>query len=135
MVIGYLPFQHYQSWVHGTDGGNIPILDPALWSFWLPALMGVLLADLVFEIVKYRIGHWTWPLYGVKALLNLAFAVPLVWLALSDRLINPALAERLSWLAEAENRDTLGLVIALGAGVVAVWELIDTAVKTRRRTV
>ncbi|MGQ5263774.1 permease prefix domain 1-containing protein [Micromonospora sp. ZYX-F-536] len=134
LTIGYLPFQHYQSWVHETDGGNIPLLDPALWSFWLPALIAVLVATLVFEIVKYRIGRWTWTLFGVKALLNLAFSVPVVWLALSDRLLNPALGDRLSWLAEADNRNTLGAAIALGAAVVLVWDLIDTATKTRRQT-
>ncbi|MCO1598531.1 permease prefix domain 1-containing protein [Micromonospora sp. RHAY321] len=134
LTIGYLPFQHYQSWVHETDGGNIPLLDPALWSFWLPALIAVLVATLVFEIVKYRIGRWTWTLFGVKALLNLAFSVPVVWLALSDRLLNPALGDRLSWLAETDNRNTLGAAIALGAAVVLVWDLIDTATKTRRQT-
>ncbi|MET7962486.1 permease prefix domain 1-containing protein [Micromonospora zamorensis] len=132
LTIGYLPFQHYQSWVHETDGGNIPILDPALWSFWLPALMAVLVADVVFEIVKYRIGRWTWTLFGVKALLSLAFSVPVVWLALTDRLLNPALGDRLTWLAEGDNRNTLGAVIALGAAVVLVWDLIDTATKSRR---
>ncbi|MET8307922.1 permease prefix domain 1-containing protein [Micromonospora sp. NPDC005173] len=134
LTIGYLPFQHYQSWVHETDGGNIPILDPALWSFWLPALIAVLLASMVFEIVKYRIGRWTWTLFGVKALLNLAFTVPVAWLALSDRLLNPALGDRLSWLAEGDNRNTLGAAIAVGAAVVLVWDLIDTATKSRRRS-
>ncbi|MET7671029.1 permease prefix domain 1-containing protein [Micromonospora luteifusca] len=134
VTIAYLPFQHYESWVHDTDGDNLPILDPALWSFWLPALIVVLVATAIFEVVKYRIGRWTWPLFGVKALLNVAFAVPLMWLALSDRLLNPALAERLSWLANADNRDTLGAAIALGAAVIMVWDLIDTATKTRRQT-
>ena len=134
LTIGYLPCQHFHSWVHGTDGDNIPILDPALWSFWLPALIVVLVASVIFEVVKYRIGRWTWALFGTKALLNLAFAVPLVWLALSDRLLNPALGVRLSWLAEADNRNSLGLAIALGAAVVVVWDLVDTAMKTRRQT-
>ncbi|PWR05989.1 hypothetical protein DKT68_24040 [Micromonospora acroterricola] len=134
LTIGYLPFQHYQSWVRATNGDNIPILDPALWSFWLPALIAVLLASAVFEIVKYRIGRWSWTLFTVKALLNLAFALPVVWLALTDRLLNPALAERLSWLAEADNRNLLGAAIAVGAAVVMVWDLIDTAMKTRRQT-
>ncbi|MCG5464813.1 permease prefix domain 1-containing protein [Micromonospora sp. NPDC053740] len=134
LTIGYLPFQHYQSWVHETDGRNIPILDPALWSFWLPALMVVLLATAVFEIVKYRIGHWSWRLFGVKALLSLAFSLPLTWLALSDRLLNPALGDRLSWLADGDNRNTLGAAIAVGTAVILVWDLIDTSTKTRRRT-
>ncbi|MDG9675399.1 permease prefix domain 1-containing protein [Micromonospora sp. DH14] len=133
-TIAYLPIQHFQSWVRGTDGENIAILDPALWSFWLPALIVVLVASVIFEIVKYRIGRWTWRLFGTKVLLNLAFSVPLVWLALSDRLLNPALAERLSWLADADNRNVLGAAIAVGAAVVVVWDLIDTAIKTRRQT-
>ncbi|WP_328655132.1 permease prefix domain 1-containing protein [Micromonospora sp. NBC_00330] len=134
LTIAYLPFQHYQSWVRGADGENIPILDPALWSFWLPALIVVLAASAVVEIVKYRIAHWTWTIFGIRALLSLAFAVPLMWLALSDRLLNPALGERLSWLADADNRNVLGATIAVGTAAVVVWDLIDTAVKTRRQT-
>ncbi|MBQ1037728.1 permease prefix domain 1-containing protein [Micromonospora sp. C81] len=133
-TIGYLPFQHYRSWVRDTDGDNIPILDPALWSFWLPALIVVLLGTLVFEIVKYRIGQWNWALFGTKALLNLAFSVPLVWLALSDRLLNADLGERLSWLADADNRNLIGVAIAVGTAAILVWDLIDTALKTRRQT-
>ena len=49
-----------------------------------------------------------------------------MWLALSDRLLNPALGERLSWLAEADNRNSLGLAIAVGAAAVVVWDLVDT---------
>ncbi|MEV1158670.1 permease prefix domain 1-containing protein [Micromonospora chokoriensis] len=134
LTIGYLPLQHYRSWVKDTDGENIPILDPALWSFWLPALIVVLVASVIFEVVKYRIGRWTWALFGVKAVLNLAFSVPLVWLALSDRLLNPALGERLSWVAEADNRDGIGLAIAVGTAAVVVWDLVDTARKTRQQT-
>ncbi|MFF0468120.1 permease prefix domain 1-containing protein [Micromonospora zamorensis] len=134
VTIGYLPFQHYRSWVRDTGGDNIPVLDPALWSFWLPALIVVLLGSLVFEVVKYRIGHWNWALFGTKALLNLAFSVPLAWLALSDRLLNPALGERLSWLADADNRNIIGLSIAVGTAAIAVWDLVDAALKTRRQT-
>ncbi|MFJ2082296.1 permease prefix domain 1-containing protein [Micromonospora chokoriensis] len=134
LTIGYLPFQHYRSWVKDTDGENIPLLDPALWSFWLPALIVVLALSVIFEVVKYRIGRWTWGLFGVKALLNLAFSVPLAWLALSDRLLNPALGERLSWVAEADNRDAIGLAIAVGTAAVVVWDLVDTARKTRQQT-
>ncbi|MGC5307147.1 permease prefix domain 1-containing protein [Micromonospora zamorensis] len=134
VTIGYLPFQHYRSWVRDTDGDDIPLLDPTLWSFWLPALIVVLLGSLVFEIVKYRVGSWNWTLFGTKALLNLAFSVPLVWLALSDRLLNPALGERLSWLADTDNRNSIGAAIAVGTAAIVIWDLIDTALKTRRQT-
>jgi hypothetical protein len=134
VTIGYLALQQFHSWVRDTDGENIPILDPALWSFWLPALIVVLVASAIFEVVKYRIGRWTWNLFGVKALLNLAFSVPVIWLALSDRLLNPALAERLSWLADADNRNVLAAIITVSTVVIMIWDLVDTAIKTRRQT-
>ncbi|MDG4758776.1 permease prefix domain 1-containing protein [Micromonospora sp. WMMD710] len=134
VTIGYLTLQQFQSWVRDTDGENIPILDPALWSFWLPALIVVLVASAIFEVVKYRVGRWTWTLFGVKALLNLAFSVPVIWLALSDRLLNPALAERFSWLADADNRNVLAAIIVVSTAVIMIWDLVDTAIKTRRQT-
>lgn len=85
LVIAYLPMQHFRSFVSDGDGGDLPILDPALWSFWLPFLITVLVASVGLEIAKYRAGRWTWPLFAVKAVLDLAFAVPVVWLLLSDR--------------------------------------------------
>ncbi|MEV0215722.1 permease prefix domain 1-containing protein [Micromonospora sp. NPDC050695] len=134
VTIGYLTLQQFQSWVRDTNGENIPILDPALWSFWLPALIVVLVASAIFEVVKYRVGRWTWTLFGVKALLNLAFSVPVIWLALSDRLLNPTLAERFSWLADTDNRDVLGAIIVVSTAVIMIWDLVDTAIKTRRQT-
>ena len=53
---------------------------------------------LGFEIVKYRVGRWTWPLVATNALLDLAFAVPVVWLLLTDRLLSPELVGRFDWL-------------------------------------
>ncbi|MFC4017859.1 permease prefix domain 1-containing protein [Micromonospora sp. GCM10011542] len=134
LTIAYLPFQHYRSWIRDDAGDHLPLIDPALWSSWLPVLIAVLLAGVVFELVKYRVGHWTWPLFAGKALLNAAFAVPLIWLATTDRLLNPALAEPLTWLRDTGNRDTVGAIIAVSAVVVLVWDLIDTLVKTRRQT-
>ncbi|WP_433349404.1 permease prefix domain 1-containing protein [Micromonospora sp. CA-111912] len=127
----FLPWQHFWSWAK-IDGERIPLLDPALWRSWLPVLMAVLLAGVVFELVKYRVGRWTWPLVAVKAALDLAFSVPVVWLLADDRLLNPDLVERFAWLQDEGNRQSITLIAIITTVVVLVWDLIDSGVKARR---
>ncbi|MGW9197421.1 permease prefix domain 1-containing protein [Micromonospora chersina] len=133
VTIAFLPWQHFQPWLSG-DGSRLPMIDPALWSFWLPALIVVLVATMGLEIAKYRAGRWTWPLVAVNAVLNLAFAAPLVWLLLTDRLLNPALIERFAWLREGGAEDVAQIATVVTV-VVVVWDVIDSAVKARKAAV
>lgn len=71
---------------------DLPAINPDLWTLWMPALVVVLGASLVLEIVKYRIGVWTVPLAVVNTLLNAAFAGIVVWLWNGSGIVNPALA-------------------------------------------
>ncbi|MFE9957842.1 permease prefix domain 1-containing protein [Micromonospora sp. NPDC005299] len=130
IAVAFLPWQHFQPWLSG-DGSRLPMIDPALWSFWLPALIVVLVATMGLEIAKYRAGRWTWPLVAVNAVLELAFAVPLIWLLLTDRLLNPALIERFAWLREG-GTDDVTRIAAVGTAAVVVWAVIDSAVKARK---
>ncbi|WP_433392658.1 permease prefix domain 1-containing protein [Micromonospora sp. KLBMP9576] len=130
----YLPFQHYRSFVPADGDGNLPILDPALWSFWLPFLIAVLVATIGLEIAKYRAGRWTWPLVAVNALLDLAFAVPVVWLMSTDRLLNPDFVARFEWLGEGDNLKSITTVVVVGTALVTLWDIIESAVKTRRHS-
>ncbi|MFC0509328.1 permease prefix domain 1-containing protein [Micromonospora costi] len=129
LVIAYLPIQHFRSFVPSADGENLPILDPALWSFWLPFLMAVLVLNVGLEIAKYRAGRWTWPLVGANAVLNLAFAVPVIWLISTDRLLNPDFVNRWEWLSREENLNNLGTVAIVGTVLIVLWDVIDSARK------
>ncbi|NLU65510.1 hypothetical protein HCA61_25105 [Rhodococcus sp. HNM0563] len=104
------------------DGSSIPILDPDLWSFWLPALIAVLVLSAVFEVVKYAVGHWTVTLAVVNTVLNLLFTIPLVWLASIDRLFQPDYFEAAFGDTGDSMRvaNTIVIVVAIG---VAVWEI------------
>ncbi|SCL33513.1 hypothetical protein GA0070616_4732 [Micromonospora nigra] len=133
ITIAFLFWQHFQSVVPG-EGDGLPFIDPALWSSWLPVLLAVLVASIGVEIAKYRAGRWTWPLVGVNAVLNLAFAVPLVWLLLTDRLINPDLVDRFEWLREGGS-DTAVRVAVVVVAVIVVWDVIDSVIKARRAAV
>jgi hypothetical protein len=132
LVIAYLPLQHFVSFIPGRDGGNVPLFDPALWSFWLPFLLVVLVANLGVEIAKYRAGRWTWPLVGANALVNIAFAVPVCWLLLTDRLLSPELVARFEWLSQHDNLDRVANVSAVVTILVVLWIIVDSIVRFRR---
>ncbi|MGC4807303.1 permease prefix domain 1-containing protein [Micromonospora sp. DT233] len=132
LLIAYLPLQHFRSFVPAGDDGNLPILDPALWSFWLPLLIAVLVASIGLEIAKYRVGRWTWPLVAANAALDVAFAAPVVWLMSTDRLLNPDFVARFEWLGEGDNLRHLALAVVVGTVLVALWSVIDSAVKAHR---
>ncbi|MBQ1073858.1 hypothetical protein KBX06_11910 [Micromonospora sp. C31] len=132
LLIAYLVMQHFRSFV-STDGGeNLPILDPALWNFWLPFLIAVLVASIGLEFAKYRTGRWTWPLVAANVVLNLAFAVPVIWLTSTDRLLNPELIARFEWLGEANHLDLLAAAVIAGTVLVAFWDVLDSVIKTWR---
>ncbi|MGS2618547.1 HAAS signaling domain-containing protein [Micromonospora sp. LZ34] len=132
LFIAYLPMQHFRSFVPADGDDNLPILDPALWSFWLPFLIAVLVATVGLEIAKYRAGRWTWPLVAVNAVLNLAFAVPVIWLMSTDRLLNPDFVNRFEWLGEADNLNTVATVVVAGTVLVVLWDTVDSAIKAYR---
>ncbi|MDG4798567.1 permease prefix domain 1-containing protein [Micromonospora sp. WMMD1082] len=129
LFIAFLPWQHFQSVI--GDGDRLPILDPALWTSWLPFFLAVLVASTGLEIAKYRARRWTWPLVGVNALLNLAFAVPAIWLLLDDRLLNPEFVARFAWLRDG-GLDTVARISVVAIVVISVWDVIDSVVKARR---
>ncbi|MET7968076.1 permease prefix domain 1-containing protein [Micromonospora sp. NPDC005305] len=132
LVIAYLPIQHFHSFVPNGADGNLPILDPALWSFWLPFLIAVLVASVGLEIAKYRAGRWTWPLVAVNAVLDLAFAVPVIWLMSTDRLLNPDFVDRFEWLGREENLNTVATIVVAGTVLVIVWDVVESAIKAYR---
>ncbi|SCG70452.1 permease prefix domain 1-containing protein [Micromonospora humi] len=129
-TIAVLVGQHFQRW-STDDGSRLPVLDPALWSFWLPALIAVLVATIGLEVAKYRARRWTWPLVAVNAVLNLAFAAPVVWLLLTDRMLNPELIDRFAWLREGGADDVARIAVVVTV-VIAVWDVVDSVVKARR---
>ncbi|MFI7551182.1 permease prefix domain 1-containing protein [Micromonospora sediminimaris] len=130
LFIAFLPWQHFQS-VVGPDGEPLPILDPALWTFWLPLLLVVLLASVALEIAKYRARRWTWSLVGGNAVLNLAFAVPAIWLLLDDRLLNPEFVDRFAWLRDG-GLDTVARISVVAIVAIILWDIAESVVKARR---
>ncbi|MDT0201948.1 hypothetical protein [Nocardioides sp. AE5] len=129
-TIAFLIGQHFLSWFDDPAGDAIPMLDPGLWSGWLPALIAVLVAMAALEVVKFRTGRWTPALTLGNGVLEVAFAAPVIWLAATDRLVNPAFLAELDpgWADETHHN----LVIIMVVAAVALWGIVDSVRKTRR---
>ena len=121
-------FSAYQD----VDGDPIPVLDPDLWSFWLPVLLTVLVLDIVLEIVKFAVGRWTVPLAAANTLLSVLFTVPLVWLASNDMLLEPAYFDAAFRDDGAGALQLFNQAVIVVAVVAAVWEIGEGWAKARR---
>ncbi|MGX5697867.1 permease prefix domain 1-containing protein [Agromyces soli] len=113
-------------WVPALEG--VPLLDPALWTFWLPYFLVLLVLEAAFAVVLYRRG-WSWPLAFCNIALNVAFTVPALWLFATGRLFNPAALDAIGWpWGEASTVIVPLIVVVVLAG--AVWDTVDGVVKT-----
>jgi hypothetical protein len=88
LFIGLIVWQQNVWVVESAGSARIPVLDPALWSFWLPWFILVAVLEIAFALVLFATGRWTWVLAGVNVALNLAFAVPAVLLVVNDQLLS-----------------------------------------------
>ncbi len=130
ITIGGLLFLREIS-VPGGSGAEIPLLEPAWVNFWYPVFIGVLLAQAVLHIAVFAVGRWTMPLFAVFAALELAFAAPLVWLALKGILVNPAFAAQIGYPPLAHGDAPAMLAIAVVTTLVTGWELVNAFLRAR----
>ncbi|HEY9294550.1 MAG TPA: hypothetical protein VIP98_24985 [Microlunatus sp.] len=59
LALAWLIAQNFLSGFTTRNGDPIPVLDPALWSGWLPMLMVLLIAGIAIDVASLRIGRWT----------------------------------------------------------------------------
>ena len=115
------------------DGEAFPLFDPALWSFWLPWFIGVTVAEILFTVVLYGRGRWTWTFAVVNAALGAAFAIPGLYLLQNDLLFNPALVAKVAAASGNETWiDVTKVVIGVVVIAVVAWDAIEGFLKARR---
>ncbi|MGH1564686.1 HAAS signaling domain-containing protein [Mumia sp. DW29H23] len=128
VMAGLLVWQQIASPI-SSDGESIPVLDPALWSWWVPAVLALLAIEVGFTLWVYRTG-WSWTAAAVNAAIAVAFAaLTLPALAAGD-FLNPELVTSLEW--DASTVDTVLQWITVGVVLVTAWEIIDDGLKARR---
>ena len=103
-----------------VDGEGVPILDPALWSGWIPFLLGVVMAQIVVALAVFRARRWTLSLAAVAAGLDVLASTAVLWLLFTGRLLNPDFVDAMvanGWTTVERDLTlglTLGIVLAVG---------------------
>ena len=113
-------------------GAQILLLDQSITNLWLPVFVVVLASLAVLQVIVYLSGRWTMPLAIVHAGLEVAFALPIVVLALNGTLINPAYAAEVGYPPLAEGDAPVMLAIAVGVTAVTAWEIITVVRRAMR---
>jgi hypothetical protein len=113
------------------DDEAVPLLDPALWSFWLPWFIVVTLLEILLTIGVYIRGRWTYGYAAGNALLGAAFAIPGIYLLANGLLLNPVLVDAISeaggnWLPVTT------VVVGVSIAAIVTWDAIDGFRKARR---
>jgi hypothetical protein len=132
LTVGGLLFLRDVSWATNASGEVFSLFDPAFTTIWFPVLIAVLASIAVLQVLVYLVGRWTIPLAIGFGGLELAFAVPVIALALSGALINPAFAAEIGWPPLAERDGPVMLAIAAVTTLVTAWEIFDAFRRARR---
>ena len=112
--------------------GAIPIVEPSLGTFWIPFLFATLLGLGVVHVFVYTVGRWTMGFAALYAIVEIAWAAPIAWLALQGSLINPALADHIGYPALASGNGPAMLGVALFTMIFTAWEIFGAFRKARR---
>jgi hypothetical protein len=110
---------------------DVPVLNPANWSFWWPFLIVVLLLEGAYAVWLHRLGTPTRATAAVNAVLSLLSAVPMVWLLATDRFFNPAF----DLFVEVGTGDSKQWLTGITITVVvlsSVWDIADGILRAER---
>jgi hypothetical protein len=120
---GAIVWQQFGVVFHDGVREPIPLLDPALWSFWLPYFLALIGLEILFAIAVYAWG-WNWWLAGANLLLNVAFTVPALWLFLTGQLISDGAVEAMQWPWGDSGPVVVAIIVVVTIGA-ATWDVIE----------
>jgi hypothetical protein len=114
----------------GDAASPMPIVAPALWSFWVPYLIVIVVLSAGFAVLLYRTGRWTWPLVALNAALGLAVTIPFAVLVWNADVLNPAFVEALGWQGVFGPGASGSVASALALVAILIWSIGDSIWKT-----
>lgn len=103
-----------------ATGAPVGILSPRLWESGVVYLfIALVIVALGFSFAKYYL-RWSVPLAVAGSLADIAPATVLIWLAVKDKVLNPAFVQAAGWSPDVPRWITTGLV------AVSVVSLLHT---------
>jgi hypothetical protein len=125
ILAGLIIAQHFRTGV--GEHGDIPLLAPELWGFWLPLLVAGCVGSAGLEMWRYRSG-WTPATFAATVLAALVTAGPIAWLAQEHRLLNRDFVDAVNF-TDRGLEITMGIVLA-AAVVIGLYEITEAAWRT-----
>ena len=126
LLLVALVWQQFNPYLAGSDD-VLPVLNPELWSFWIPFFIILTVAEIAFAFVIYFRG-WSYALAGVNVLLNVAFAAPAVWLWVMGSILNPAFVDAVALQTDDDFDEAwriTSIIVVVSLVAIAVWDVID----------
>lgn len=121
LFIGFVP----------TEPG-LSFLDPGLWPAWILGLFALMALEAALAVAVYAVGRWTVGLAVANTVLNLAIAVPAIWLLMQGRLLNPDFFPTIIGPEGAEVGAIVATVTGFGIAAIAIWDTVDAFLKAHR---
>lgn len=130
LFAGAIVWQQFFSVFTDAAGQPIPVVNPELWSFWLPYFLALIALEVLFSVAVYLNG-WNWWLAAGNLVLNIAFVVPALWLFTSGLLFNPAYLAETGWPWGEAGAVVVAIIVTVVI-VSAAWDVVDSVIKTVR---
>lgn len=134
VAAGAVLWDHFVGVVRLGGGEWLPFLDPGLWPWWITALFVIMALEAALAITVYAVRRWTVGLAVANGILNLAVALPALWLLFQGRLLNAGFWPSL--VPDGQSASTLANIIAILLGFtiagIAIWDTLDAAIKAHR---
>ncbi len=125
-------WQRFRPVFEDPTGEAIPVVNPDLWSVWIPLLFVLIAVNIGIEVWKYREGRWTLPVTVANAVINLVWVAFIMGAVLSGDVINPEFTEAMREAGNSWNPDVPGLVTVAVAILICVWDTADSVAKHLR---
>lgn len=126
--------QHFRS-TFSDDKGPIPFLSPDLWNGWLPALMVLMAAGVVVDVLLYHRGRHTLGLTIASTVTDVVFGAVAAVTILTQTIVNPIWSEALK--AEVPELGTFNVVANKAAWTAVIlamvaWSIAEAWLKYRK---
>jgi hypothetical protein len=118
--------------VHITeDGVQVPLLTTEFRTFWVPVIAATLVLQAILQIGVYARGRWTTRLAALNAVVGIAFAAPVVVLALQGRIVDPAFGVAIGFPQLGAADGITMILVAIGVTLVSAWDILDAFRRAR----
>jgi hypothetical protein len=128
---GFVLWDHFIGWPVG-DGRTTSFLDPGLWPWWITGLFVLMAAEAALAVTVYARGRWTTGLAYLNLVLDVAIALPALWLISQGLFLNPELLPTVDPDDGAQVTGILNVILGFVFAGIAVWDSIDAFLKAHR---